>query len=71
MYYHTLEQYIKYNDPQTIRNQLRHFSSDDVDELRRDWNKAYRMLEELKERYEGAIGEEFPRRKAIACAAEV
>jgi hypothetical protein len=30
---------------------------DDLDELCRDWNKAYRMLDELKHRYEAATGE--------------
>jgi hypothetical protein len=63
VYYHTLEERAKYNNPDT-RNQLRYLSHDDLEELRRDWNKAYRMLDELKKRYVDAIGEEFPPREA-------
>jgi hypothetical protein len=68
VYYHTLEEHAKHNDPDAVGNQLRHLSRDNLEELRRDWNKAYRMLEELKKRYVEAIGQELPRRDAIACA---
>jgi len=66
VYYHTLKEHAKYNDPDTVRNQLRHLSHDDLEEFQRDWNKAYGMLEDLKKRYVDAIGEEFPRRDEIS-----
>jgi hypothetical protein len=60
VYYHTLEQHDKYNDSAVSRN--------DLEELRRDWSKAHRMLEELRKRYENVFGEKtFPVRDAIAC----
>jgi hypothetical protein len=61
VYYHTLEQHAKYDDSAVSRN--------DLEELRRDWTKAHRMLEELKKRYENVFGEAFPARDAIACVA--
>jgi|GEM_PF-2684762 len=71
VYRHTLEEHAKCNDPAAVRNQLRHLPRDDLEELRRDWDKAYRMLEELEKRYMDAIGEELPRRDTIACAAGI
>jgi hypothetical protein len=59
IYYHTLEQHVKYHDSAVSRN--------DLEELRRDWNKAHRMLDELKKRYENVFGEAFPARDAIVC----
>jgi hypothetical protein len=60
VYYHTLEQHAKYNDSAVSRN--------DLEELRRDWSKAHRMLEDLRKRYENVFGEKtFPARDAIAC----
>ena len=41
----------------------------DLEELSRDWDKAYCMLKDLKIRYEAAIGE-FPRREAIVLLGE-
>ena len=39
-----------------------HLAEDDLEELCRDWDKAYEMLDELKSRYEAAIGK-FPRKR--------
>jgi hypothetical protein len=64
IYYHTEDQYTKYNDTDTLNKQSRHRARTDLDELRRDWDKAHRMLKELKTRYEATIGE-LPRRDAI------
>jgi hypothetical protein len=60
VYYHTEDEHAKYKDVDTARKQLPHLARGDVEELCRDWEKAYEMLNELKSRYE-AIGE-FPRR---------
>jgi hypothetical protein len=60
VYYHTLEQHAKFNESAV--------SSNDLEELHRDWSKAHRMLEELKKCYENVFGERtFPARDAIAC----
>jgi hypothetical protein len=53
VYYHTLKQHAKFSESAV--------SSDDLEELRRDWSRAHRMLEELKKRYEDLFGEKtFP-----------
>jgi hypothetical protein len=61
VYFHTEDEHAKYKDVDTARKQLPHLTRGDVEELCRDWEKAYEMLNELKSRYEAAIGE-FPRR---------
>jgi hypothetical protein len=60
-FYHTEDEQAKNKDVDTARKQLPHLTRGDVEELCRDWEKAYEMLDELKSRYEAAIGE-FPRR---------
>jgi hypothetical protein len=67
VYRHTLEEHAKYNDPATIQNQLRHLSSDDLEELQRDWDKAYRMLDDLKKCCEQALEVKLPLRDTNAC----
>jgi hypothetical protein len=64
VYYHTEDEHAKYQDFDTARKHVPHLAREDVEELCRDWEKAYEMLDELKSRYEAAIGE-FPRRDGI------
>ena len=45
-------------------------SRQNLAELCRDWDKAYRMLKELKKRYEDAIGD-FPARENVVVSREV
>jgi hypothetical protein len=47
-----------------IEIQLRHLAAEDLDELRRDWDKAHRMLGDLRRHYESAFGD-FPREKVL------
>jgi hypothetical protein len=61
VYYLTVDEHEKYGDLEAARK--RYPARKGLDELCRDWNKAYRMLDELKSRYEAAIGP-FPRRPA-------
>jgi hypothetical protein len=70
VYYHTENAHAKHNDPVIARKQLHHLALDDLQEVRRDWDKAYRMLSDLKTRYEAAIGT-FPRRGAVAKTAGI
>jgi hypothetical protein len=60
VYYHTEDEHAKYKEVDTARKQLPHLARGDVEELCRDWEKAYEMLDELKRRYEAM--DEFPRR---------
>ena len=61
VYYHTEDEHAKYKDAATARKQMPHLAEDDLEEVCRDWNKAYEMLDELKSRYEAAIGKFPPR----------
>ena len=65
VYYLTQYQHAKYNDPITVRKQFPHLARHEVQELCRDWDKAYGMLRDLKSRYEAAIGT-FPSKEAVA-----
>jgi hypothetical protein len=64
VYYRTEVEHAKYKDVDTARKQLPHLAREEVEELCRDWEKAYEMLGELKRRYEAAIGE-FPRQETL------
>jgi hypothetical protein len=55
LYYHTKHEHEKYQDLGAARK--RFSLRDDLEELCRDWEKAYRMLDDLKIQYEAAIGE--------------
>jgi hypothetical protein len=55
VYYQTKEKYSKYEC--IISKQLAHPIPADLGELHKDWNKAHRMLSELKSRYVKAIDE--------------
>jgi hypothetical protein len=61
VYYETVDNYAKCK---AGTDELRRLARDDLDELRRDWDKAFKMLDELKSRYVKAIGE-FPNRDTI------
>jgi hypothetical protein len=56
VYYETLNNYAKCK---AGTDELSRLARDDLDELRRDWDKAFKMLDELKSRYVKALGE-FP-----------
>jgi hypothetical protein len=60
VYYHTEEMHVKYKDVVAARKQFP--ARKDLEELRRDWEKAHGLLKELKSRYEAAIGQ-FPSRR--------
>ena len=64
VYHQTEVEHAKYKDVDTARKGLPHLAQKDVEELCRDWEKAYEMLGELKSRYEAAIGE-FPRQEVL------
>ena len=61
VYYRTEDAHAKYKDVDTARKHLPHLARDELEEVCREWEKAYEMLGELKSRYEAAIGK-FPRR---------
>jgi hypothetical protein len=63
VYYRTEDAHAKYKDVDTARKQLPHLARDELEEVCRDWEKAYEMLGELKSRYEAAIGK-FPSRRS-------
>jgi hypothetical protein len=64
VYRHTEDEHAKYKNVDTARKQLPHLALEDIEELCRDWEKAYEMLGDLKSRYEAAIGE-FPREEVL------
>jgi len=57
---HVETAYGKYGDLKAAKRALPHFSDADLKQLGRDWEKSYRMLPELRERYAAAI-EDGPR----------
>jgi hypothetical protein len=57
VYRHTEDGFAKYGDAKTAKKLLPRLAQDDLEELSRDWDKAYRMLDELKHRYKVALGE--------------
>ena len=61
VYYRTEDAHAKYKDVDTARKHLPHLALDELEEVCREWEKAYEMLGELKSRYEAAIGK-FPLR---------
>src|SRR5262249_39739532 len=67
LYYGTEEAHGKLAD---TNEQLHRLPREELEELRRDWDKAYRMLTELKARYEAAFGE-FPHRDTIALSEDI
>jgi len=67
LYYGTEEAHGKLAD---TNEQLRRLPREELEELRRDWDKAYRMLKELRARYEAAFGE-FPHRDTIALSEDI
>jgi len=69
LYYYIEGEHAKCNNLDPLGNQLRYLARGDLEELSRDWDKAYCMLKDLKIRYEAAIGE-FPRREAIVLLGE-
>ena len=62
---HTEGAYAEYNDVGAVDRKFRHLARENLEELRRDWDKSYRMLKELKSRYEAVFGE-FPDSGAVA-----
>ena len=64
VYYRTEVEHAKYKDVDTARKQLPHLVREEVEELCREWEKAYGMLGELKRRYKVAIGE-LPRQETL------
>ena len=67
LYYGTEEAHKKLAD---TNEQVHRLPQEELEELRRDWDKAYRMLTELRARYKAAFGE-FPDRDAIALSEDI
>ena len=44
VYYHTEDAHAKYKDADTARKLLPHLARDELEEVSRDWEKAYEML---------------------------
>lgn len=64
VYYHSENEYVKYNSNNKFRKRLWQLAPKDPEELSRDWAKVHGMLDELKKIYERAIGE-FPSRREV------
>jgi hypothetical protein len=60
VYYYTVDEHRKYQDEVTVTGLARGRLS----ELRRDWEEAHCLLNELKSRYENSIGQ-FPSRESL------
>ena len=67
LYYGTEEAHAKLAD---TNERLRHLPREELEELRGDWDMAYRMLKELRVRYEVAFGE-FPHRDTIGLSEDM
>jgi hypothetical protein len=65
VYYQTVDAHANCNNEDALEKQFHHLAKVDLDELRKDWEKAFQLLDELRSRYEGALGGNFPGRDAI------
>lgn len=63
IYCRTKREHRRHKDIATAKKHHPLLSEEDLDELCRDWKKAYRMLAELKKSYKAAIGKPLARRK--------
>jgi hypothetical protein len=61
VYYHTEDGHEEYKDVDIATKRFRHLSRAGLEELCRDWAKAYRMLGELKKGYVAAFNHFPPR----------
>jgi hypothetical protein len=59
LYYRTGDEHDKYDDLDKLKAKFPNRRREDLEELRKDWKKAYKLRDELKKRYITAIGE-FP-----------
>jgi hypothetical protein len=57
VYRHADDGFAKYGNATKAKKLLPRLAEDDLEELSRDWDKAYKLLGELKHRYKAAIGE--------------